>query len=111
MTSREPLRTRPAELYWMQTPFNTWTGSVILLGRHVVDTENHGRKLRKYQRPFCRVGYANDRFVTKFEVTYDAQSRGGIRHAYYDTLDAAKDAGRRWAARRFRIVEANRTDR
>ena len=102
---KPPLKTRPAELHFLQNGMGAWTGSVIITGLHVIDLENHGRKLRKYQRPSCRIGYADSRFVTKFEVTYDAQSRGGIRHAYYDTLADAYEAGRRWAGRRFRVVE------
>ena len=105
---KKPLKTRPAELHFMQTPFNTWTGSLILIGNTIVDMENHGRRLRKSQRPFCRLSSVPGRYF----VCYEAQSRGGRRHAYYASLEDAQRACHRWAGRRFRVVveEEDTTD-
>jgi hypothetical protein len=102
-----PTKTRPASLHWMMTPGQTWTGTVVLMGQHVIDTERHGRKLPKSLRPFCRVKVQRglDGNVSSFRLDFVAPSKRGQTYSEYPTLGAAIDAGRRWAGRRFRIVE------
>ena len=102
---KPPLKTRPAQLHFMQTGTGAWTGSVIMLGHHIIDTGRRHRTIPKSLRPYCCIRTINSLAAVTYRVDYVAPSKSGPRHSDYDTLDRAMDAGRRWAGRRFRIVE------